>query len=488
MSNSDHMPDTSGLEAEARPIARRGGDDLSLISITKAAGLIRAGQLSPVELISACLEKVNACDDKIHAFITLVPEAALAASRIAEEEIRKGQWRGPMHGIPYGHKDNICTAGIRTTAHSNQLRDWHPATSAEVHHALSAAGGILLGKLALWEYAGGTPTLQAAFPAARNPWNTTYSPGGSSSGSAAAVASGMCLAATGTDTGGSIRHPAAVCGLVGMKPTYGLISCEGVLPLSVSQDHMGPITRCVRDNAIMLQAMLTPTDGRASATRDFAQDIGKPVAGLKVGVPRHFIEQARLEEACWTAFEEALAVLRALGMEVVDVALPTLGKAAQANKILTMIEAYSEYRSLLAESPDKFDLSFRRRVEEGGKLRQEDLEEARNVADQLRREYMALFDTGIDVLASPAREGVADSMDDLFNQRNKTSGDATRMYNLTGLPALVLPMGRGREALPLGLQLATRPHGEPLLYQVAAAFEDAAGWQQQLFPGPECPV
>lgn len=455
---------------------------MSFISISQASDLIRTRQLSPVELVTACLETIQASGDSLHAFITLTPDAALAAARVAEEDIRKGMWRGPMHGIPYGHKDNICTAGIRTTAHSNQLRDWYPTRDAVVHRALSDAGGILLGKLALWEYAGGTPTTQSAFSAARNPWNPIYSPGGSSSGSAAAVASGMCLGATGTDTGGSIRHPAAVCGLVGMKPTYGLISCEGVLPLSVSQDHVGPITRSVRDNALMLQAMLSPSLAKKVTTPDFSREIGRPLGKLKVGVPRHFIDTAALEAECRSAFEAALAELQALGIEIIDVTLPSLNKAAEANKVLTMLEAYSEYQPLLQRSPEKFDAPFRQRLEGGAKLGTEDLNAARQVANQLRTEYMNLFDSGIHILASPAREGVADTLDDVFNQRNKTSGDATRMYNLTGLPALALPMGLGREGLPLSIQFAARPHAEALLYQVAAAYEDAAGWRERLFP------
>lgn len=476
MNSSDHAPGAHGSGHDAH-------DSASLMSIARAAELIRTGRLSPVELVSACLERVATLDDEIHAFITVLPEAALAAAHAAEQEIRRGRWRGPMHGIPYGHKDNICTAGIRTTAHSNQLRDWVPSTDAAVHQALSASGGILLGKLTLWEYAGGTPTPQSAFPAARHPWNREYSPGGSSSGSAAAVAAGMCMGATGTDTGGSIRHPAAVCGLVGMKPTYGLVSCEGVLPLSLSQDHVGPLARCVHDNAIMLQAMLGPLAAHEIFGGDFSREIGKPVAGLKVGVPRSFLERAALEDATRKAFEEALAALRALGMQIVDVSLPSLGRAAQANKDLTMAEAHTAYRLKLVESPDKFDLPFRQRLEEGGRLHHDRVDAAKSVAASLRAEYAALFDAGISIVASPAREDVTDSMEDLFQRRNKTSGDATRMYNLTGLPALVQPMGSGREGLPLGIQFAAPPHNEALLYRVGAAYEDAAQWSSRWFPG-----
>src|SRR5688500_15907112 len=229
--------------------------DLHYLTITQAGALMRDRKLSPLELTQAHLARIAALQPRLHAYITVTADQALAQARAAESQIMAGDDRGPLHGIPLAHKDIVWTKGVRTTAHSRLLAEWVPPEDAFVYANLVSAGAVSLGKTALHEFAYGVPGSDEAFPAARNPWNIDRAPGSSSSGSGAAVAAGLAMGAIGTDTGGSVRHPAAVCGIVGMKATYGRVSIHGILPLAASMDHAGPMTRTVRDNALMLQAM-----------------------------------------------------------------------------------------------------------------------------------------------------------------------------------------------------------------------------------------
>jgi len=455
-------------------------DDLQYLTITDAARRLRSGDLSPVELTRTCLDRIQALDSRLHAFITVTPEQALAAARRAEIEIRAGRHRGPLHGIPIAHKDIVCTRGVRTTAHSNLLRDWIPTEDATVHTRLVEAGAVCLGKLSLWEFAYGNPGPTVAFQPARNPWNLDYSPGGSSSGSGAALAAGLCLGATGTDTGGSIRHPSAVCGTVGMKPTFGRVSVKGVLPLAASYDHVGPMTRTVRDNALMLQAMAghDPADPTSldAPVPDFGGLIGTSIAGLRLGVPRGFITTSNPHDPeCIAAFDEALCALRDLGAQTVDFDLPDFAARVDLGTRITIAEAYAYHRENLERFPERYDHSFRERVLLAARLGEAELAEARAAREQLRREYAALFASGIDAVVSPAREGISDTMQQLAANSGRR-GNCTRMYNMTGLPALVLPMGFGAHGLPLGLQIAADRLAEDRIYQIAAAYEDATGW------------
>jgi aspartyl-tRNA(Asn)/glutamyl-tRNA(Gln) amidotransferase subunit A len=454
--------------------------DLLSITILETGERIRSGKLSAVELTRACLDRIAALDGKLHAFITVTADQALAEARQADADIRAGRYRGPLHGIPIAHKDIVCTRGVRTTAHSNLLRDWIPETDATVYTRLKQAGAISLGKLSLWEFAYGHPSPAAAFPPPRNPWNLDYSPGGSSSGSGAAVAAGLCLGATGTDTGGSIRHPAAVCGIVGMKPTFGRVSVHGVLPLAASLDHVGPLTRTVRDNALMLQAMAghDPQDPTSASepVPDFQQLIGHSIRGLRLGVPRRFIESYPHEPECLAAFEEALRVLRELGAQTVEFDFPILGPAADLGARILRAEGYAEHRENLAKFPEKYDVSARERLLFATKETQAQLEEARAAREELTREYAALFARGIDLIVSPGRESISDTMKTLMSEPTARLGPCTRMYNMSGMPALVMPMGFGAHDMPLGIQFAARRFAEDRVYQLAAAYEVATPW------------
>jgi len=455
-------------------------EPLHYLTIAEASERIRSGQLSPVTLVEACLERIAALDPKLHAFITLTAEQALSQARTAETEIRAGRYLGPLHGIPIAHKDIVCTQGVRTTAHSNQLRDWVPDEDATVYTRLKAAGAISLGKTSLWEFAYGNPGETVAFPPARNPWNVDYSPGGSSSGSGAAVSAGLCFGATGTDTGGSIRHPAAVCSIVGMKPTFGRVSVHGVLPLAASLDHVGPMTRTVHDNLLMLQAMAgyDPKDATSAnlPVSDYSAAVMAGVKGMQLAVPRRFIASNSHDPECVWAFEEALRVLRDLGATTVDLDFPETAWAADLGTRILLAEAYAYHRKNLQERPEKFDRSLRERLSAATKMTEAELCEAQEVRASLIRNYAELFAGGMDAIVSVGREAISDTMETLINSPAARRGGCTRMYNLSGMPALVLPMGFGAHGMPLGLQLSADMFREDIVYRVAAAYEAASGW------------
>ena len=452
-------------------------------TIVDAATRIRTGALSPVDLVRECLDRIGRLDRDLHAFITVTADTALDQAREAERAIRDGHWLGPLHGIPIAHKDIVCTAGVRTTAHSRLLLDFVPSENATVYERLRAAGAISLGKTSLHEFAYGNPVPDEPFPAARNPWNLAHAPGSSSSGSGAAVAAGLCMGAVGTDTGGSIRHPAAVCGIVGMKPTYGRVSSFGVLPLASSLDHAGPMTRTVRDNAIMLQAM-AGHDARdpTSVDRpvpDFNAAIGKDIRGLRIGVPRRFQASVPHDSEVLDAFEAALGALRDLGVVLCDIEVDGLDDAETAGSVLLIREAWLHHRADLERAPGLYGASFRARVAPGATFTDAQLRTADETRTRLRRGYDAVFATGIDAIVSTARENPADTMASLYADTIGRRPATNRMYNMTGMPAVAMPMGFTRAGLPVGLQFAGPLWSEPLLYRIAAAYEDTNPWHER---------
>jgi aspartyl-tRNA(Asn)/glutamyl-tRNA(Gln) amidotransferase subunit A len=457
--------------------------DLHYLSIVQAVELIRTRKLSPVELARAHLARIEALDAKLHAFISVTADAAMARAQRAEKEIATGEQRGPLHGIPIAHKDMVWTKGVRTTAHSKLLADWVPDEDATVYALLEHAGAISLGKTSLHEFAYGVPGPDEAFPAARNPWNTERAPGSSSSGSGVAVAAGLAMGAIGTDTGGSIRHPAAVCGTVGMKASYGRVSSYGVLPLAHSLDHVGPMTRTVRDNALMLQTM-AGYDSRdpTSADRpvsDFSSLIGKGVKGLRVGVPWHFLEAVRHDPEVLAAFERAADVIRELGAEFSAIEIPGLTEANDFGTVILVYEAYQYHKANLATHPNEYGKPFRDRVIRGANYAESDYRAAQEKRTRLREVYARTLSQKVDVILTPGRESAAGTMADMIANPTLIGGRTHRMYNLTGLPALVLPMGFTTDGLPLGLQIAADHWREDLVYQVASAYEDATGWSKR---------
>jgi aspartyl-tRNA(Asn)/glutamyl-tRNA(Gln) amidotransferase subunit A len=451
---------------------------LHYLSISQAAKLIQDRELAVVQLIEAHLHRIAALNERLHAFITVTADPALENARQADRDIAAGRYRGALHGIPIAHKDIVWTKGVRTTAHSRLLEHWIPEEDATVYMRLQQAGAISLGKTALAEFAYGVTDQAAAFPAACNPWSLEHAPGSSSSGSGAAVAAGLCMGATGTDTGGSIRHPAAVCALVGMKPTYGLVSTRGVIPLAPSLDHTGPLTRTVKDNALLLGAM-AGFDARdpysvPSDVKNYGHWIGRDLDGLRVGLPRRFLALHPAESVVMEAFESALAVLRDLGARIEDVEPEGMSESIDAANVIIAFEAYQYHRKDFEVQPEKFGTSFRERIL-GGLRSEADYREALAHQRRLRHAFKAVFSAGVDVIVTPGRESPPDTLEAVLAGRMKRPA-SHRMYNLTGMPALVLPMGFTADRLPLGLQIAADHFREDRVYQVAAAYEETTQW------------
>ena len=353
--------------------------ELHFLTIHQAGELIRKGELSPVELTRACLERIEQTDDRLHSFILLLADEALRQARVAESEVLRGDYRGPMHGIPFALKDLYDTAGVRTTSGSQVDIDRIPAEDATTTARLKAAGGILLGKLAMHEFALGGPDWTTPFEPPRNPWNPDHITGGSSSGSGSAVASGQCMGALGSCTGGSIRGPASLCGIVGLKPTYGRVSRFGVVTLSWSQDHAGPMTWTVEDTAYMLQAIAghdpkDPTSSRAPVP-DYSLSLKEDIRGVKFGLPRHYFfdPDPSVSPEVVATVETAVTVLQDLGAHVEEVSLPNLEYVRAANSVIMVSEAYAYHEPNLKARPQDFGEIVRgavprRRTDERGGL------------------------------------------------------------------------------------------------------------------------
>ncbi|HUJ96793.1 MAG TPA: amidase [Stellaceae bacterium] len=456
---------------------------LGFLGIAEAGDLLRAKKLSPVELTKALLERIDRLDKDYNAFIAVTPEAALAAARQAEAEIAAGRWRGPFHGIPYALKDIIDVEGLPTTAHSKLLQGVVAAADAPVAARLKAAGGILLGKLSTHEFAIGGPSFDLPWPPARNPWNRDYFAGGSSSGSGAGLAAGLFPAALGTDTGGSVRNPASQCGITGMKPTYGRVSRRGVLPLAFSLDHVGPMTRDVRDNALMLQVIAGHDPGDpASADEpvpDYAAALGQGVKGLRVGVIRQFYtkdiaahpEMAAAVEAAARFFAEA-------GAETREIHLPPLQDLSSCGQVIMLAEAYAVHERWLKERPEDYGARGRERLLAGAGLRAADYIQAVRWRLQLRDAAAAAF-RDIDLALTVSSHDPACRIDDDAALATTYSRQARMAFNVTGQPALVIPAGFAASGMPLSVQLVGRPFAEALLYRAAAAYEAATQWTKR---------
>jgi len=454
---------------------------LHYLTIAEAAERIRTRRLSPVELTRAHLDRIEKHDGRVHSYITVAAEAAMAQAKQAEAEIAAGRYRGPLHGIPIAHKDIVMTRGLRTTAHSHVLADWVPDRNATVCDKLDAAGAIMLGKLALHEFAYGTQAPDAPFPAALNPWNTAHTPGSSSSGSGAAVAAGFAMGASGTDTGGSIRHPAAVCGLAGMKATYGRVSSHGVLPLAASLDHLGPMTRTVRDNALMLQALsgydANDTGSVDRPVPDFTRLIGRSIRGMKLGLPRAYIESAPMDATVSAAFEEALGVLRSLGAEIREIDLPGLAEGNDVCGLILNWEGWQFHRLGLTAWPQKYGENLKKKLGAAERWTDADYRAACAKRERLREAFAGAIRDGYAGFLNTGRETVAMTMEALF--ADAPDKGSRRLYNLTGMPTLVVPMGIDPNGCPMGLQIAGDWWAEDVVYQIASAYEAQTGWSER---------
>ena len=447
------------------------------LSISEAAELLRQKKISPVELTKACLDRIESLNPVLNAFITVTDEAAMAQARVAEDEMQRGHWRGQLHGIPIGLKDLIDTAGVLTTCGSELFADRVPTEDAEVVRRLKNAGAVVLGKQNLQEFAYGGTSASSYYGAVHNPWNLNHIAGGSSGGSAAAVAAGMCFGALGTDTGGSVREPAAFCGIVGLKPTYGRVSTRGVFPLSWSLDHVGPICRSVRDAAIMLEA-IAGYDVQDVTSVDWpTEEYVNALSGKtdrRIGVVRQPFFR-NIDMAIESAMNEAIEVIRGMSSRVIEVDLPSVPTGVQAP------EVYAVHKKYYANSPELYLPWMRERLAQAATADTGAYVEDRFALERVRRTVNEVF-AEVDLLITPTTPVPPITIEEASKMAPSLAGEVwlrnTRPFNCYGLPTISIPCGFTNSGLPLGLQIAGPRFAEGRVLAFAHAFEQATAWRQ----------
>ncbi len=452
------------------------------LSLAEAATLIAKRELSPLELTRACLERIERIEPRLNAFITLMGESALQQAREAEQEIQRGEYRGLLHGIPVSLKDLYETAGIRTTHGSLFFKDYVPQTDAWVVKKLKEAGAIILGKNNMHEIALGVTNVNPHFGACHNPWNLERIPGGSSGGSAAALAAGLCFGALGSDTGGSIRIPAALCGVVGLKPTYGRVSLRGVIPLSWHLDHAGPMARRVSDVAILLThiAGYDPEDPVSinMAVDDYLAYLGGEIGGWKIALASDAYF-SRADEQVVRAVQDAAEVFQQLGAQVNAVEFPEAYQAALTNGRMVTSDGAAFHQERLASRPQDFGEGVIERLQEGAARSAIEYSQMRREQTRLRRIYERFFEQ-YDVLLTPTTPVTAPPIQGPNAvEQARLLTRFTAPFNLTGLPAISLPCGFRSEGLPIGLQIVSGPWAETKVLRVANAYEQATQWHQR---------
>ncbi|HEY2132432.1 MAG TPA: amidase [Acetobacteraceae bacterium] len=448
--------------------------DLHYITIAQASARIKSRTLSPVELTDAYFTRVKQHDARLNSHLLLLEEQALADAKRAESEIAGGNWKGPLHGIPIGLKDIYNTAGIRTTGHSALFKDHVPTADAFTVALLRNAGAVITSKLATWEFAIGGSSFDLPWPPARNPWDAALDPSGSSSGSAVAVAAGFCAGAMGSDTGGSIRGPAAWCGIAGHKPTYGLLSRRGILPLSFSLDHAGPMCWTSEDCALMLQVLAChdPKDAGSATVpaADYTARLGTSLAGLRIGVVRHFFEKDLLTDPeTIAALETSVTALRDMGAIVGDIELSPFATYADCGSLISRSEAYAIHQHWLRTSPELYGAFGRHRLMAGAFILAADYINAQRERTRLVAELAETMRTIDAVIFPTARcparpigeDSMASGFQPFFN----------RAFNVTGGPALSICNGFSQTGLPLALQIGGRPFEDALVLQIGDALE-----------------
>ena len=462
-------------------------DELHYLTIGQAGRLIRECRLSPVELTRAFLERIDELDGTLTSYITVLHDAAMADARRTEAEILAGDYRGPLHGIPIALKDIYDTRGVRTTASSRVLADRIPDRDATTTERLRAAGSVLLGKLATHEFALGGPDPTCGGPLAKNPWNVEHIPSGSSSGSGVAVAAGLSMGSMGSCTGGSIRGPAAFCSVVGLKATYGRVSRFGVLPLSWTLDHCGPLTWTVEDTALMLQAVAgydpnDPTTSRAPVP-EYREALREDVRGLRIGVPRHFFfaDDPRIDPDVTSAVETALAELESLGAELVEVTLDTLDLSQTAQAVIMLAEAFTYHERNLRSRPADYGEMCRTWFRCGALFTAADYVQAQRFRSVMKREFSKVLQE-VDVLASPTMPTAPPRFDESNPLSPARSISFVGAYNMTGMPALSVPCGFTPAGLPVGLQIAGKAFDEPTVLRVGYTYERHARWFERRPP------
>ncbi len=442
--------------------------ELAFASISELSKLIRARAVSPVELTRLYLERIRLLDDRLHSFNCVAEETALAAAAAAEKAIASGDWRGPLHGIPLGIKDMIDVAGLPTTAQAVHRRDFIPGEDATVVTALKQAGGIILGKQAMTEYAVGGTQIDHTWPPARNPWDLTLDPLSSSSGAAVAVAAGLCPGGVGTETAGSIRDPAAWCGVAGLKPTDGLVSTKGVLPISPTMDCVGPLAWTVEDCGLMLGGMIPSGSG------DLSQVKGG-IKGLRVGVVRHFYEaDPHVDESVLLATEQSLKVMEQLGAHVSTVQIGSFDEYCAIARGISWPEEFAAHRAELEGYPDRFTAVSRERLESGRSVSAADYIRALGRRAEVIAE-LNLIMRDIDVLVLPTMKKPAQVLGFEFTALGEIELSLTRPFNLTGGPSVALCNGFSPEGLPISLQIVGRHFEDDVVLRAGCALEETLG-------------
>ena len=465
--------------------------ELHYMSAWELSGLIRDREISPVDVVDACLARIEATEPTLNSFITLIPEQARAAARRAEQDIGRGNYRGPLHGIPVGLKDLFHTAGVRTTS-GTRIYDTHvPTQDCTVAARFSDAGAILLGKLNMHPLAFGPTGENADYGHMHNPWNPERITGGSSGGSGSATAAGQCTITMGSDTGGSVRIPAALCGIVGLKPTYGRVSRAGLTPLSWCLDHPGPMVRTVEDAALTMNAIAGP-DPRDHVTAnvpvpDYTAALTGDVRGLRIGVVKEFFD-GPIDAQVADLAHRAIAVLGELGAEIVEVSLPMFQYAQAISNVILSAEATAAHRDILLSDGDKLYPQVRDRLEEGLFISAGEYLRAQQARQVFCRQVADLL-KNVDLLAGPVEPVTAPV---ILERRIDIDGESvpavplltryTRVYNITGSPAISVPCGFADDGLPAGLHLAGRNFDESTVLRAAYAYQQATDWHHQRPP------
>ncbi len=475
----------------ALALRAQSSEDLAGLSLAEASARIRARSVTPTQLTEACLARIGTYSSKLNCFITVMREQALAQARELDAEQAAGRLRSPLHGIPIALKDNIDTAGVRTTAASAVFDDRVPDTDAEVTRRLRTAGAVLIGKANLHEFAMGGTSATSYYGPVRNPWALDRNPGGSSGGSAAAVAADLCFGALGTDTGGSIRTPSSFCGVVGLKPTYGLVSIRGIIPLTLSLDHCGPIVRTVEDAAILLNA-LAGYDRLDIASvehprEDYRTAMKQPVAGLRLGIPRApFFDLLDADVA--KAVEEAIGVLAKMTAGVKDVTLPSTRDISLGG------ESYAYHEELYLHGAGRYQIPTRRALQNGGNAKAAEYIRGRWKLELLRRTIDDSF-AAVDAVVLPTRRRTPRKIDAAIKREESDKPrnpelENTGQFNIYGIPAISVPCGFTSAGLPVGLMIAGPRFSEGRVLALASAHERATEWHARkppLQPGTPVP-
>ena len=456
-------------------------NELAFLTIAEASALLTSGAISPVELAEHHLKRIEALDGDLHCFLHVAADSALDEAKTAQREFLAGRRRGPLHGIPFGLKDNYDTAGIATTANSAAFQHRKPDRDAMVVRLLKEAGAVLLGKQAMHELAYAGVSTSLPWPVPRNPWNVAHDTGGSSSGSAAAVAADLSMFAMGTDTGGSVRNPAAPCGLVGLKPSFGIISRTGVMMNSYSFDHCGPLTRTVRDCALVMNAVVAhdPSDPASivrSQVIDYTDGLDQGIDGWTIGLISHLYERdLPANDEVRASMQDAVAKLASLGARIEEVSIARLEHYAACKATIQRPEIREEYEPDLAERPSAFGEKFRARVAAGQHVSAVEYLQAQRERRRLTEAMERLFDS-FDLLVTAGPYGPAPLIADVAANWTFDSPEVTVPFSVTSVPALSLCIGFTRSGLPLSMQIIGPHLGDGAVLRAAQSYQSTTSW------------